>query len=176
MVDSVVPPSSTAGDRGFFGPQGCPSGQPGGRLNLLLSCAPWHPEPWADRLPPMLEPLGIQSYRADSARDASRFIETQPVHIAVVDLSLPLDPTDPAQEAGPRVLDLLSRLHQPPPILVIKRTRTQRDDARELAAALRAGAFAVLDRPRDTGDLELLLEMLRRVLCKHYQGRWPGMA
>lgn len=122
----------------------------------------------------MLEPLGIQSFTASSVRDASRFIQTQRVHIAVVDLSLPLEPGDQAEEAGPRVLDLLARLDQPPPTLVIKRARTHRDDAREIAAALRAGAFAVLDRPREQREFELLLEMLRRVLTRHYQGRWPG--
>ena len=80
------------------------------------------------------------------------------------------------EEAGPRLLDLLLRLHHHPPILVIKRSLTRRDDSREMAAALRAGAFAVLDRPRDSRDLELLLELLRRCLHRHYRGRWPGLS
>lgn len=150
-------------------------GAPGGRLNLLLSYAQWQPESWAERLPPMLTPMGIHSFTTTTGRDASAIIQSQPVHIAIVDLSLPLEPSAPEQEAGPRILELLGRLPEPPPTLVIKRTRSQRDDAREMQAALRAGAFAVLDRPRGQHDLELLLEMLRRVLCRHYQGRWPGV-
>jgi CheY-like chemotaxis protein len=120
--------------------------------------------------------MGIHSFKATTGREASALIQSQPVHVAIVDLSLPLDADPASQEAGPRVLELLSRLSQPPPTLVIKRSRTHRDDSRELAAALKAGAFAVLDRPRGQHDLELLLEMLRRVLCRHYQGRWPGSA
>jgi hypothetical protein len=58
----------------------------------------------------------------------------------------------------------------------VKRGRTHRDDCREITAALRMGAFAVVDRPRDAHDLEMMLEVLRRCLTRHYQGRWPGAA
>lgn len=106
------------------------------------------------------------------------------MHIAVVDLGIPLDArscTSPeavasAEEAGPRVLEILGRLPEPPPTVVVKRSRGHRDNAREIAAALRAGAFAVVDRPTDTSGVELMLEILRRCLCRHYQGRWPGSA
>lgn len=163
-------------------PTGPAAGQPGEgapahRLNLLLSYAGWDETPWVDRLPPLLDPMGIQSHRATDARDASRVIESTPIHIAVVDLALPLecsaDGCKPSEEAGPRVLELLGRLREPPPTLVIKRGRTSRDDRREMSAALRAGAFAVLDRPRAQQDLETLLELLRRVLTRHYRDTWP---
>ena len=36
-------------------------------------------------------------------------------------------------------------------------------------------AFAIIDRPRDATDLDLMLEVLRRCLARHYQGKWPGM-
>lgn len=158
-----------------------PPGEPRpGRLNLLLSYAGWQPESWADRLPRLLEPMGVRSLRASTGREASQVIRATPIHIAVVDLGLPLDaphnanaaPTT-ADEGGPRLLELLARLDQPPPTVVVKRARTQRDDARELVAALRRGAFAVIDRPRDPRDVELLLEVLRRCLTRHYRGRWP---
>jgi CheY-like chemotaxis protein len=155
------------------GPRPC-----GSRLNLLLSYAGWHPDPWVERLPVLLEPMGIQSLRATTGRQASQVIQKSPIHIAVVDLGLPLDETAAGpspEEAGPRLLELLARLSQPPPTVVVKRSRTHRDDSREIAAALRAGAFAVIDRPRDSRDLELLLEVLRRCLARHYQGRWPGV-
>ncbi len=151
-----------------------PAGAPGGRLHLLLSRAGWQPDPWVDRLPRMLEPMGIESHIAHTADAAQRVIDTNPIHIAIVDLALPLD-CSPGQseESGPRLLNLLTRLASPPPIVVIKRNRTLRDDSRELSAALKAGAFAVVDRPHAQRDLESLLEVLRRCLTRHYQGRWP---
>jgi len=150
-------------------------GVPGGRLNLLLSYAGWRDESWADRLPRLLEPMGVRSHRAASAREATRVIETIPIHVAVVDLALPFDiPCERAEEAGPRLLELLARTATHPPTVVVKRSRTIRDDRRELAAALRAGAFAVIDRPDDTRDLETMLDVLRRVLTRYYRGRWPG--
>jgi CheY-like chemotaxis protein len=119
--------------------------------------------------------MGIQSHRAGDAREASRVIETTPIHVAVVDLALPLEGSA-REEAGPRVLELLARLSTPPPTLVIKRGRTSRDDQREMAAALKAGAFAVLDRPRVQEDMERLLELFRRVLIRHYANRWPDQS
>lgn len=154
--------------------QGTPKGVPGGRLHLLLSRAGWQPDPWVDRLPRMLEPMGIQSHIAHCADAAQRVIDTNPIHIAIVDLALPLDQLSQSEESGPRLLNLLTRLASPPPIVVIKRNRTARDDMRELNAALRAGAFAVVDRPNAQRDLESLLEVLRRCLTRHYEGRWPG--
>ena len=153
---------------------------PPNRLNLLLSYAGWSPDSWADRLPLLLEPLGVRALRACSGRQASQVIAQSPVHIAVVDLCLPLDDQpggggQTAEEGGPRLLELLARLTQPPPVVVVKTSRTRRDESREIAAALRLGAFAVVDRPRDAADLELMLEVLRRCLCRFYQGRWPNM-
>ena len=116
----------------------------GGRLNLLLSCAGWQQDPWVDRLPRLLEPMGVIAHRAQTGGEAKRVIESTPIHIAVVDLGLPLDGQSSHDlEGGPRLLDLLSRLASPPPTVVVKRSRSLRDDAREIGAALRAGAFAV---------------------------------
>lgn len=157
---------------------GASSGVPG-RLNLLLSYAGWHDDSWADRLPRLLEPMGISSLRAETGREASQVISRHPIHMAVVDLGLPLDAgSDPAaaEEGGPRLLEVLRRLDQPPPTVVVKRGRSHREDCREINAALRSGAFAVMDRPHSASDLERLLEVLRRCLSRHYQGRWPGGA
>lgn len=61
------------------------------RLTLLLSWADWRPSTWMNTLPPLLEPLGISSVWARSAREAERVIRTRIVHIAIVDLGVPLD-------------------------------------------------------------------------------------
>lgn len=157
----------------------CAGGKDPCRLNLLLSCALWTPDPWVERLPLLLEPMGIRSHRAATGSQATEVLRrVTPIHIAVVDLGLPLDDSTPApaEEGGPRLLEILHRLEQPPPTVVVKRSRTHRDDSRDIAAALRAGAFAVIDRPRGTSDLEILLDVLRRCLLRHYQGRWPGLS
>lgn len=146
------------------------------RLNLLLSTGAWQPDPWVQRLPRILEPIGVRSHIAASARSAQRVIQATPIHIAVVDLALPLDDTPtPEDEAGVQLLELLSRMPVPPPTVVIKRRRSARDDRREIHAALRMGAFAVVDRPNAQTELESLLEVLRRCLARHYAGRWPGL-
>lgn len=144
---------------------------------MLLSYAGWETDPWVERLPRLLEPMGVTSVRVTSGRSASDVIKSTQIHVAVVDLALPFDHDPTAAkadaEAGSRLLDLLGRLASPPPTVVIKRSRTNRDDHQELSAALKAGAFAVLDRPRGDGDLELLLEVLRRLLKRHYGDVWP---
>lgn len=173
MVNVRFDPHSTDNPAPGGGPD---AARTRGRLNLLLSYAGWRHESWADRLPRLLEPMGIQSLRAGTGAEASSVIARYPIHMAVVDLGLPLDQADdPAQcpEAGPKLLELLRRLDQPPPTVVVKRARSHREDCREINAALRAGAFAVIDRPDNQTDLERLLEVLRRCLKRHYQGRWP---
>jgi hypothetical protein len=179
---NVRPESGTPIDRGFGPDEGGAPGA-GGRLNLLLSYAGWQPESWADRLPRLLAPMGIRTHRAQNGREASTVIQRTCIHIAVVDLGLPLDeeraeaeaPDAPPPEGGSRLLELLARLAAPPPTVVVKRSRTLRDDGREIAAALRAGAFAVVDRPRDPGVVEIMLEVMRRCLLRFYRGQWPGI-
>jgi CheY-like chemotaxis protein len=170
-------------DPGLPAAAGGGDGAPVHRFNLLLSYAGWDADPWVERLPRLLDPMGVRSLHAGSGREATEVIERHPVHVAVVDLGLPFEsPGDgdsgdaPADEGGPRLLHLLARLDTPPPTLVIKRRRSARDDRREIAAALRAGAFAVLDRPREPADVELVLKLLQRVLRRHYADRWPDTA
>lgn len=175
-------PGPSAGGPARRQPTPTPSTCPGGRLNLLLSYAGWQPDPLVNRLAPLLEPMGVTAHHAGTGREASRVIQATPIHIAVVDLALPLDLTTPQperepefEEGGPRLLELLSRLDQPPPVVAIKRSRSTRDDARDLNAALRLGVFAVVDRPRELSDLNLILNVLRRCLERHYHGRWPAL-
>ncbi|MBX3386682.1 MAG: hypothetical protein KF768_08940 [Phycisphaeraceae bacterium] len=156
------------GNRGTDAERACD-----GRLTLLISWAQWRPTTWVDALPVLLEPLGIASVRASSAREAERLVRSTPIHLAVVDLSLPLDhsaPTEPA--AGPRVLELLRRLESPPPTVVVKDRHDTRSETRHMQAALNAQAFAVVDRT--AADLELMLKVLHRAMDRFYRGRWPN--
>jgi len=119
----------------------------------------------------------VHSLRVRTAREAERAIRTNPVHIAVVDLGLPLDassttPAPATEEAGPRVLELLRRLECPPPTVVVQQSRSARDASRHMSAALRCDAFAVVDRA--AADVELMLKVLQRCLQRFYHGRWPG--
>lgn len=148
-----------------------------GRLNLLLSSGDyWREDDWASLLPRLLEPLGINTVRVGSGHEATNVLRATPVHIAVVDLALPLNPSAPSfteieeQEGGYRLLEILGRLSCPPPTLVVKRRKTRRDDARELAAALQARAFAVIERPV---RMDIVLEAMRRVLTRYHSGKWP---
>ncbi len=142
------------------------------RFNLLLSYGGWRDESWADLLPRLLEPMGVRSWRADSGVEAEKLLKHVPVHVAVIDMGLPLDPQDPScdEPAGYRLLQIMARLPQRPPTLVVKRRRTRREETRDVASALQAGAFAVIERPV---DLETMLQTMQRVLIRHYAGRWP---
>lgn len=151
-------------------------------MNLLLTCASWRQNTALDHLPPLLEPLGIRTIKAPSGEEAAEIIQHFRVHIAVVDLAIPLQrhSSDAAgdmggahlTEAGPRVLQLLRRLDAPPPTVVVRSPQpATRESARSLMQALREGAFAVLDQPV---NLESMLEVLRRIVRRHYSDVWPA--
>ncbi len=141
------------------------------RLNLLLSYGRGEQGVMA-QLPRLLAPMGIFSIRVTSGEGAARVISKHLIHIAVVDLTIPLVPEGRARPGGPRILQLLRRLDQPPPTVVIRpRQAVARDSARGLTAALREGAFAVVDEPI---HLETMLEVMRRILRKHYADVWPA--
>jgi CheY-like chemotaxis protein len=156
----------------------------GGRLTLLLTDGGWREESWADRLPRLLEPMGVAALRAGCGREAADLLQSTRVHAAVLDLSLPLDArrrsTRPAgaacslDEGGVRLLELLARQARAghrPPLVVVRQPRTMREDQRTLALAMKLGAFAVVDRPV---HLERMLQVLHKLLDRHYRGRWPA--
>ena len=146
--------------------------QPGSRLNLLLSYGAGQEGSVIEQLPRLLSPMGIHSIRVTTGEGAAKVIGDYPIHIAVVDLTIPLVPDPPARPGGARILQLLRRLEEPPPTVVIRpRQPIARDSARGLSAALREGAFAVLDRPI---ELETMLEVMRRILRRHYADEWPA--
>ncbi len=142
------------------------------RLNLLLSHGDWRDDTFAEQLPPLLRPMGVHCVQARSANEAARVLEVQLIHVAVVDVSLPMEDgvlgVDPA---GPRVLQILRRLEQPPPTVVVRPPQpSAREAVRGLQDMLQEGAFAVIDRPF---PVESMLELLRRILQRHYANVWP---
>jgi DNA-binding response OmpR family regulator len=76
-----------------------------------------------------------------------------------------------ADEVGSRILQLLRRMENPPPTIVVRPPQaSRRESTRGLHTMLAEGAFAVLDRPF---PVESLLDTLRRILQRHYAGTWP---
>ena len=145
------------------------------RLNLLLSYGGWDDSSFAEHLPQLLDPMGIACVRVECGEEAAEMIRDMPVHIAVVDLDIPLQKARDRQgqqtPAGPRVLQMLRRLEHPPPTVVVRPPQpVARESVRGLSQALREGAFAVLDRPV---QLESMLEVMRRVLRRYYRDTWP---
>ena len=145
------------------------------RLNLLLSYGGWRSESWVDQLPRLLDPVGIHSIKVESGRQAEEVIRSTPVHIAVIDLRIPLEEQNDRarlEASGPRVLQILRRLHPAPPTIVVRAAQPmERERARGLAAALREGAYSVLDHPV---RLETMLELLRRITRRYYADLWPA--
>ena len=149
-----------------------PSNEKRPHLNLLLTRGGWREDATVVQLPSLLEPMGIRSLTANSGEEATEVIENNTIHIALVDLSLPLRAGCPrGTPAGERILQLLRRLDSPPPTIVLRpRQATRRAGARSLARSLQEGAFTVVDRP---ARLETLLDALRRVLRRYYRNEWP---
>lgn len=148
------------------------AGAPCGRLNLLLSYADFARSAEGEQLCRLLEPLGIASYMVGSGEEAEQILRELAIHIAVVDWAIPLRRDARRYEpAGARILHLLGRLETPPPTVIVRPPQPKvRESTRGLSEALRAGAFAVLDQPV---ALERLLEVLRRILRRHYRDCWP---
>jgi len=146
--------------------------EPNKRLNLLLTCESWRRDSPILQLPRLLGPFGIRSLTAKNGEEAVQMIETSDIHIAIVDLAIPLaEGTADKRPSGERVLQLLRRLNPHPPTIVIRPRQTSaRENARSLARSLQEGAFTVVDRP---AMIETLLDALHRALRKHYSDRWP---
>lgn len=148
------------------------SNEPSKRLNLLLTCGSWREDSPILQLPRLLGPFGISSLTAKNGEEAVKAIESSDIHIAIVDLAIPLKTgSSDRRPGGERVLQLLRRLDPQPPTIVIRPRQTStRENARSLARSLQEGAFTVVDRP---AMLETLLDALHRALRKHYADRWP---
>ena len=140
------------------------------RLNLLFSST-WRQDVPSAELPRLLDPLGVRCLEARCGRDAAALVERQHIHIAMVDLEMPMELDGDRRPAGHRLVQLLRRIEPTPPIVLLRPAQaSRRESQRGLSDALREGVFAVLDRPL---GLESMLETLRRVVRRHYADRWP---
>ena len=107
----------------------------GNRLSLMLSYGGWERQNFAEQLPRLLEPIGIDCLRVGSAEEATALLKLRPVHIAVIDLRIPLD-RRVDEPGGERLLKILRRLDSPPPTVVVRpRPATVRGSARGLSNA-----------------------------------------
>ena len=138
---------------------------PSSRLRVLL---PDEQEEWHHTVRRLLEPQGIQTLSARSGREAIDLIESNSVHVAVLDVQMP-------QLGGLQVVKRLRELQKntpqrlvPPAILVANDLTSHL-----LREALMNHVFSVLSKPVDYG---LLLDALARVVRRHYESRWPGFS
>ena len=140
------------------------------RLNLLFS-ATWREGGPTAELPRLLDPLGVRCLEARCGRDAARLVEQEEIHIALIDLELPMEADGDKRAAGEKVLQILRRVDPAPPVVLVRPAQpSRRESVRGLSDALREGVFAVLDRPL---GIETMLETLRRVVRRHYSDQWP---
>jgi CheY-like chemotaxis protein len=138
---------------------------PSSRLRVLL---PDEQEEWHHTVRRLLEPQGVQTVSARSGREAIDLIESNSVHVAVLDVQMP-------QLGGMQVVRRLRELQKghpqrlmPPSILVANDLTSHL-----LREALMNHVFSVLSKPVDYG---LLLDALARVVRRHYESRWPGFS
>ena len=87
-------------------------------------------------------------------------IESQPIHVAVLDQQMP-------QLGGLQVIKLMRELHNAPPAILLANQLTNH----LLREALGMHVFTVLSKPV---DLNVLLDALARVLRRYHESRWPN--
>lgn len=148
-------------------------------LNVLLTD---HGQAWAEQLPRLLQPQGVEAYRVHTVDEALNVMDQRQIHAAVVDLGMPSESggltavgAAMKQQAGDpgglRLLRLIQRREPHPPTVVVRdRAFESQFDNRMLQQALQLDAFTVLDQPV---RLEQLLSVLQRIVHRYYEGRWP---
>src|SRR3989440_952829 len=126
------------------------------RLTVLLAN---EQEGWHQTVRGLLEPQGVQTLVARSGREALNLIESQPVHVAVLDQQMP-------QLGGLQVIRLMRDLKTaPPPAILLANQLTNH----LLHDALAMHVFTVLAKPV---DFNVLLDALARVLRRYHESRW----
>lgn len=167
-VRPPIPPADPAG----------PTGR--ARFRLLLTEDRAHPEEhWTRQLPAVLRPMGIDALIASTGQQALDLIQRDPIHAAVIDLATPKSASeakaannaDPATGGGLWLMQVIQRLPQRPPVVVVNsRSYSQRQVQRLLNQALALGAFSVVNRPV---RLDALLNTFQRLIERAYNNTWP---
>jgi len=126
------------------------------RLTVLLAN---EQDGWNQTVRTLLEPQGVQTITARSGREALQVMESQPIHVAVLDTQMP-------QLGGLQVIRLMREIRNAPPAILVAHDLT----SHLLREALGMHVFSVLSKPV---DLDVLLGTLARVLRRHYESKWP---
>ena len=126
------------------------------RLTVLLAN---EQEDWHRTVRGLLEPQGVQTLTARSGREALNLIESQPIHVAVLDQQMP-------QLGGLQVVKLMREMRHAPPAILLANQLTNH----LLHEALGMHVFTVLAKPV---DFNVLLDALARVLRRYHESRWP---
>ena len=149
------------------------------RFHLLLSDV-WPQRPdgtWVSQLQSLLEPQGVDAEVVHSGREVVDLAGTGDYHAAVIDLGLPVGLGEGCggsreSDSGLWVLELLQRLPERPPVVVLRGpAQSRRQAERLLGEALRLGAFTVMEKPV---KLDQVLNVFRRLVDRQYRGIWPG--
>lgn len=143
------------------------------RFNVLLTEDRLHlgEEHWTCQLPRLLQPQGVASYIAYNGQEAIEMADQLVFHAAVVDLGTPVREPNALEAGGLWLLELMQRMPNRPPIVVINSPAySQRQVQHLLRESLRLGAFSVLNKPI---DLERLLAVFQKLLDRQYKGTWP---
>ncbi len=128
----------------------------GNRLNVLLAN---EQEGWSQTVRRLLEPQGVNTICARNGREALELIEAKPIHVAVLDVRMPL-------MGGLQVVKSMCDLRHHPPAILLADHLTHH----LLHEALGMHVFSVLSKPV---DLNVLLDSLARVMRRFYESRWP---
>lgn len=136
---------------------------PTSRLTVLL---PNEQEEWHHTVRRLLEPQGVYTLSARNGREAIDMIESNAVHVAVLDTQMP-------QLGGLQVVKRIRELKQSEPSRLVPPAILVANDLTShlLREALMNHVFSVLSKPV---DYALLLDALARVIRRHYESRWPG--
>ena len=148
------------------------------RFNVLLTEDREHAsEHWTQQLARLLSPQGVHTLLVRSGHEAIELAERLPVHAAVLDLGTPRSArqggsaSSDAEPGGLWLLELMRRLPNRPPVVLLRQPALSRRQAeRILAEALRLGAFSVLEKPV---GIEQVLTVFRRLVDREYKGQWP---
>ncbi|MCC6239568.1 MAG: response regulator [Phycisphaerales bacterium] len=127
------------------------------RLTVLL---PEEHDGWHQLVRQLLAPQGVETLLAGSGREALELIESQRVHLAVLDVRMP-------QLGGLQVIRLAREHGQSsiPAILLADQLNSHL-----LHEALGMQVFSVMSKPV---DLNVLLDAMARLLKRHYRSKWP---